>query len=134
MVEAGANEVSEAEILDALDIAHDAIKKLCGAQRELAEKVGKPKLEFEAPAARRPTCSSEIQASHGADLDAATQVFDKLERQDATKAVEAAVVEKYAGDPDADTYAEYKANAKVGVRQAREADHPRADRQGQEAS
>ena len=44
MVEAGANVVSEAEILDALDIAHDAIKKLCAAQRELAEKAGKPKL------------------------------------------------------------------------------------------
>src|SRR3712207_6081352 len=36
MVEAGANEIPEAEILDALDIAHDAIKKLCAAQRELA--------------------------------------------------------------------------------------------------
>jgi polyribonucleotide nucleotidyltransferase len=110
MVEAGANVVSEAEILDALDIAHDAIKKLCGAQRELAEKVGKPKLQFdvkELPA----TLLDEIRASHGADLDAATQVFDKIERQDATKAVEAAVIEKYAGDPEADTYAEYKANA-----------------------
>jgi polyribonucleotide nucleotidyltransferase len=110
MVEAGANVVSEAEILDALDIAHDAIKKLCGAQRELAEKAGKPKLQFdvkELPA----TLLDEIRASHGADLDAATQIFDKLERQDATKAVEAAVVEKYAGDPEADTYAEYKANA-----------------------
>ena len=32
MVEAGAKEVSEAEILDALDIAHGAIKKLCAAQ------------------------------------------------------------------------------------------------------
>jgi polyribonucleotide nucleotidyltransferase len=93
MVEAGANEVSEAEMLDALDIAHDAIKKLCAAQRELAEKVGKPKLQFdvkELPA----TLLDEIRASHGADLDAATQVFDKLERQDATKAVEAAVIEK----------------------------------------
>src|SRR3954471_22356230 len=35
MVEAGANEVSEAEILDALDIAHGQIKKLCQAQNEL---------------------------------------------------------------------------------------------------
>ena len=35
MVEAGANEISEAEILDALDIAHGEIKKLCAAQREL---------------------------------------------------------------------------------------------------
>src|SRR6478609_9657921 len=40
MVEAGASEVPEAEILDALDIAHSAIRKLCEAQRELAEKVG----------------------------------------------------------------------------------------------
>src|SRR6201994_2199757 len=46
MVEAGANEISEAEMLDALDIAHDAIKKLCAAQRELADKVGKPKLQI----------------------------------------------------------------------------------------
>ena len=36
MVEAGANEIPEAEILDALDIAHDAIKKICALQRELA--------------------------------------------------------------------------------------------------
>src|SRR3954465_2589129 len=49
MVEAGANEVSEAEILDALDIAHDAIKKLRPLQPEPAEKAGKPKLQIEAP-------------------------------------------------------------------------------------
>jgi polyribonucleotide nucleotidyltransferase len=40
MVEAGANEVPESEILDALDIAHSEIRKLCAAQRELAEKAG----------------------------------------------------------------------------------------------
>src|SRR5204863_5498318 len=39
MVEAGAKEIPEAEILDALDIAHAEIKKLCQLQRELAEKV-----------------------------------------------------------------------------------------------
>src|SRR2546421_6054393 len=41
MVEAGASEVSEAEILDALDIAHARIKKLCKGQHELREKAGK---------------------------------------------------------------------------------------------
>src|SRR6186997_2627700 len=50
MVEAGANEITEAEMLDALDIAHDAIKKLCAAQLELAGKASKPKLEITAPA------------------------------------------------------------------------------------
>ncbi len=49
MVEAGANEVSEAEILDALDIAHGEIKKLCQLQRDLAAKVGKEKIVVEAP-------------------------------------------------------------------------------------
>src|SRR3982075_1325764 len=38
MVEAGASEVPEAEILDALDIAHAEIKKLCALQRDLAAK------------------------------------------------------------------------------------------------
>src|SRR5271157_6028727 len=47
MVEAGANEIPEAEILDALDIAHAEIKKLCALQRELAEKVGKEKKAFD---------------------------------------------------------------------------------------
>src|SRR6478672_2187852 len=36
MVEAGASEISEAEILDALDIAHENIRKLCALQRDLA--------------------------------------------------------------------------------------------------
>src|ERR1700704_4358660 len=45
MVEAGANEISEAEILDALDIAHGAIKKLVQAQKDLREQAGKPKAE-----------------------------------------------------------------------------------------
>ena len=87
MVEAGANEIPEAEILDALDIAHDAIKKLCAAQRELAEKAGKEKLVIEAPQVDADLLA-QIQASHGAALDEATQVEDKLARQDATKAVE----------------------------------------------
>src|SRR5688572_16564643 len=45
MVEAGADGVTEAEILDALDIAHSEIKKLVGAMEELQQKAGKEKLE-----------------------------------------------------------------------------------------
>jgi polyribonucleotide nucleotidyltransferase len=94
MVEAGANEIPEAEILDALDIAHAAIKKLCALQRDLAAKVGKEKKVF-APIQVDPQLLEQIRASHGAALDAATQVEDKLERQDATKAVEEAILEQY---------------------------------------
>src|SRR5437588_4568718 len=83
MVEAGANEIPEAEILDALDIAHEAIKKLCAVQRELAEQAGKAKIEVVVPQVDT-DLYEQIRASHGAALDAATQVEDKLERQDAT--------------------------------------------------
>ena len=95
MVEAGANEIPEAEILDALDIAHAAIKKLCALQRELAAKAGKQKKEF-TPIQVDPEIYEEVLASHGITLDAATQVEDKLERQDATKAVEQEILEQHA--------------------------------------
>ncbi len=94
MVEAGANEVSEAEILDALDIAHSEIKKLCQLQRDLAAKVGKEKTPVEVPTVNA-ALFDRIRASHGQALDAATQVEDKLERQDACKAVEGAILEQY---------------------------------------
>ena len=94
MVEAGANEISEAEILDALDIAHSEIKKICALQRELAEKVGKEKTPIQAPAVDEQLLVS-VKTSHGAALDEATQVEDKLERQDACRAVESAILEQY---------------------------------------
>jgi polyribonucleotide nucleotidyltransferase len=110
MVEAGANEIPEAEILDALDIAHEAIKKLCAIQRELAAQAGKTKVEVEVPQISD-ELYGQVKASHGGALDAATQVEDKLERQDACKAVEEQVLANYSGDPESETFAEYRANA-----------------------
>jgi polyribonucleotide nucleotidyltransferase len=43
MVEAGADEVPEELLLEALELAHGEIKKLCEAQEELRGEVGKPK-------------------------------------------------------------------------------------------
>ncbi len=43
MVEAGANEVPEDKLLEALDLAHAEVKKICEAQLELQQKAGKPK-------------------------------------------------------------------------------------------
>jgi polyribonucleotide nucleotidyltransferase len=94
MVEAGAKEVSEAEILDALDIAHSEIKKLCQAQHELREAAGKPKIEI-APPQVDPALYDEIKSRFGVVLDQATQVEEKLERQEATKRVEEEVLEAF---------------------------------------
>jgi polyribonucleotide nucleotidyltransferase len=112
MVEAGANEVSEAEILDALDIAHGEIKKICAAQRELAEKAGKPKVEVEVPQVDA-ALLAELTERFGARLSEATQVVDKLERQDATRAVEEEAVEALAGDPGADDHKDRRAAAQM---------------------
>src|SRR4051812_12534909 len=99
MVEAGANEVSEAEILDALDIAHGEIKKWCQAQNELREKAGKEKLVIEPPKVDEGVLS-EVKDRFGDALTAATQVEDKLERQDATKRVEEETLEGLASDAE----------------------------------
>ncbi len=110
MVEAGASEIPEAEILDALDIAHQEIKKLCAIQRELAERAGKEKLAVEVPEVD-PELYEQVSSSHGAALDAATQVEDKLERQEACRTVEEQVLAHHAPDPEAEDYAQKRAAA-----------------------
>jgi polyribonucleotide nucleotidyltransferase len=99
MVEAGAQGVSEAEILDALDIAHAEIKKLCTTIEELRGKAGKEKLEVDEPKIDEGLLE-QIRTSHGAEVDVATSIQAKLERQEAADAVEEEVVERYAGPAD----------------------------------
>jgi polyribonucleotide nucleotidyltransferase len=66
MVEAGANGVSEAEILDALDIAHSEIKKLCAAMQELQRRPARRRSRSR-PQHRRGLID-EIRSSHGQAL------------------------------------------------------------------
>ncbi|MGZ4897626.1 MAG: polyribonucleotide nucleotidyltransferase [Candidatus Angelobacter sp.] len=49
MVESGAKEVSEEQVLNAIEFAHEQIKKICAALTDLAAKSGKKKLEVTAP-------------------------------------------------------------------------------------
>ena len=66
MVEAGANEIPEAEILDALDIAHDGDQEALRARSaSCAEKAGKEKIEVEAAEVDE-ALLEQIKASHGA--------------------------------------------------------------------
>jgi polyribonucleotide nucleotidyltransferase len=117
MVEAGAREVSEAEILDALDIAHAEIKKLCQAQWELREKAGKPRVEV-APPHVDEGMYTEIRSRFGAELDHATSVEDKLERQNATTELEERIVTEFAGDPESEGYAERRKAAQLAFASA----------------
>src|SRR4029079_8672255 len=58
MVEAGANEVPEDKLLEALEVAHREIVKLCDAQIELRSKAGKPKW-------LDPATTERLQRHHG---------------------------------------------------------------------
>jgi polyribonucleotide nucleotidyltransferase len=100
MVEAGAAGVTEAEILDALDIAHGEIKKLVAAMEELQQKAGKQKIEIEAPQIDE-SLLDQIRSGYGAKIDEATSIKEKLARQDAADAVKFEVVEELV-DTDAD--------------------------------
>ena len=52
MVEGEMNEVSEAELLEALKVAHEEIKKHCKVQLEMAEAAGKTCLLYTSPSPR----------------------------------------------------------------------------------
>jgi polyribonucleotide nucleotidyltransferase len=49
MVEAGGNEASEAEVIDAIEFGHDCCKKIAAGIRELVKVAGKPKRAFTPP-------------------------------------------------------------------------------------
>ncbi len=113
MVEAGATGVTEAEILDALDIAHSEIKKLVAAMAELQDKAGKEKLVIEAPQIDE-ALLDEIRSSHGQALVDAIATEGKLERYEAIDKVKDEVVGHYAaaheeGEVDDDRVSEVKA-------------------------
>jgi polyribonucleotide nucleotidyltransferase len=92
MVEAGAKQVSEALVVEALRLAHDEIKKLIDVQLELQRQCGKPKWEVPEWTVDE-AILAEVRSQCQAALDAATQVADKKARQDATSEVKAAAVE-----------------------------------------
>ena len=83
MVEAGANEASEEQVLEGLRIAHREIQKLIDAQLRLAELAGKPKWEVPVYEVDR-ALYDEIVRSFGADVDRVTAIEEKKARQEAT--------------------------------------------------
>jgi polyribonucleotide nucleotidyltransferase len=140
MVEAGANGVTEAEILDALDIAHGEIKKLCATMEELQQKAGKEKITVEAPQIDE-SLIEEIRSSHGQALIDAIATEGKLERYEAIDKVKDEVVGKYSlegddGEVDEQRVAEVKAAfgsiEKDTIRKAIAVDKKRPDGRAQD--
>ena len=97
MVEAGAKEVSEEEILKALDVAHDAIKEIVASIEALAKEAGHTKREF-APKVVDPELYREVEQKAFAPLSAAMQIKDKLENYATVDKVLAGLLETFTAE------------------------------------
>jgi len=94
MVEAGAAELSEEEMLDGIMFGHEAIKKLCAFEETIIKAVGKEKrhIDLYAP---DPAIKSEIEGRIGGKLVKAISIFDKLTRQDAVDALKNEILDDF---------------------------------------
>jgi polyribonucleotide nucleotidyltransferase len=101
MVEGGAQVVSEADVLAALQLAHREMQPLIQAQEELRQRVGRPKLEVPPPRDRS-ALEGRVHELAEQRLDAAVQIREKHERYSAIaevdKEVEETLVSAYRGE------------------------------------
>lgn len=94
MVEAGAHEVSEDDMLEALMFGHEAIKELIAFQEKIIEEIGVekydyPKLEISLE------LTNEVTDLIKADIDAALRIKDKLEKYAKLDEIKENLLEKY---------------------------------------
>ena len=94
MVEAGAKEVSEADMLDALMFGFDAIKELNEFQKKIVSEIGVEKMEYEALEISD-ELKVEVEAKCKSDIDAALRIKDKLEKYNKLDEIKEAIVLEY---------------------------------------
>lgn len=94
MVEAGAKEVSEQVMLDAILFGHEEIKKLVAFQEQIQAEVGKPKMEF-TPYVPPEALSKEIMEYGEPKIHDALMDPDKLHRDKMVSETKEAILEHF---------------------------------------
>ena len=94
MVEAGAQELSEKEMLEALMFGHENLKKLCDFQQQIIDEIGEEKIEL-AKAELDPEIKKAVEDFATADMLKAIQIKDKLEKYAAIDEVKARTIENF---------------------------------------
>jgi polyribonucleotide nucleotidyltransferase len=94
MVEGGAKEVSESEMLEALRFAHGEIIKQIDVQEDLRSRVGKPKIEVP-EAEDRSDLEARVRAKAEARLGEAVRIRTKAERYTAIAEVEREILDGF---------------------------------------
>jgi polyribonucleotide nucleotidyltransferase len=80
MVEAGADEVAEETMLEAIALGHAECRALVRAQRALAEMAGKPRWAFDASAHQDPGLESQVRQAAEARIREVIQIPEKVQR------------------------------------------------------
>lgn len=108
MVEAGADQVPEEEMLDAIMFGHEAIKQLCDFQESIIKEIGKEKrvVDLYKPSEE---IVNDINTRIKDRMVKAISIFDKLERQKAIDDLKKEIIDDY----DARSYATEKEHAKT---------------------
>jgi polyribonucleotide nucleotidyltransferase len=94
MVEGGALEVSEAEMVQALDFAHDACRKIVAVMEQMRAESGAKTRDFEKVAKFEPELKAKAKTITWDGIQAGYKVNDKLDRYTALKAVSKNLQEK----------------------------------------
>lgn len=94
MVEAGAKEVSEEAMLEAIMFGHEEIKRLCKFQEEIVQAVGKEKREIELFVSN-PELEAEVKAASEAKMKTAIKTEEKKAREAAIEDVKEEILETY---------------------------------------
>ncbi len=103
MVEGGAAEVSESEILDGLKIAHDAIKELCALQEELLADHNVPDMEWTAIEPNK-DLKSRVEELAASKVSEALSLSEKSERQQAMAALREDITSTLSDEDDWSDY------------------------------
>jgi polyribonucleotide nucleotidyltransferase len=106
MVEAGAREVSEEQVVTALETAHAAIKQVIGAIDSLAKECGRKKVDVSVKAIAADV-TAEVEAKAFSPLQAAMRLRDKLHNYETVDQVQKDLLASY---PETET--ERRADAK----------------------
>lgn len=95
MLEGGVNQLPEQVVLEAIDFAYEAIKQLCSAQEELAQKIGTVKAEVPLHVVDAEILEA-VRTAAGSDIVRAIQDPDKASRESGITEVKLDVVERLA--------------------------------------
>ncbi|PWM36866.1 MAG: polyribonucleotide nucleotidyltransferase, partial [Clostridiales bacterium] len=94
MVEAGANEISEDEMLGAILFAHEEIKKICAFIQGIKDEIGKPDFEYEMHEIPE-ELDAAVREKFYDRMVWAMEPFDRKERSEREAAVKAEAVEYF---------------------------------------